>query len=597
MLKRMTVAAVLALALLSAAAGSSLDLEETWKDFVHYVKIGHAQLAEGYAQAILDANPDPVEMVALSRANPQDYQILVLVRDSKKNPQLSLLISKILALIERGTFERRTDAPIIAEQVRRLSKGQRAWMLAVKRLQAAGEYAVPFMLDAIGDESRKSEFTDIVRALPYIGNDGIRPLAAALQAENPVVRVEIVRALGEMGYPRSLAYLRYAAEKDPSPEVRAAAAAGVVKIDPRAQKVPAAEFFFNLAEKYYYHADSLKPKEDANSLSIWFWDAAGQKLEAEKVDKSYFFELMAMRCCEWALRADPGLGKAIGLWVAAFFKAESTGVPMPAYFGPAHADALVYATTAGVQYLHQALARALKDKDAYVALGAVEALAATAGEKSMFYQLGPAQPLLQALSFNNRAVRYSAAIAIASAGPGRSFAEHKLVIANLAQALGPGPKPGDPDAELWSDEVADTYAVRAAEAMLKLAETRNRVIDLSLAQKYLVAAIDDKRPQIQKLAGKILAHLDSPDAQRAIASMALNGSNSNEVRVAAFESLATSAKLNGNMLLEQMLDDIYALIRSDQTDPALRSAAAAAFGSLDLPSQKVKDLILDQAKS
>jgi len=112
----------------------------------------------------------------------------------------------------------------------------------------------------------------------------------------------------------------------------------------------------------------------------------------------------------------------------------------------------------------------------------------------------------------------------------------------------------------------------------------------------VAAAINDKRPEIQILAGKVLAYLDSPGAQRAIAAMALTGGNSLEVRVAAFGLLATSAKLNANMLVELMIDGIYALINSEQTDPGLRSAAAAAYGALNLPSQKVKDLILDQAK-
>jgi hypothetical protein len=40
-----------------------------------------------------------------------------------------------------------------------------------------------------------------------------------------------------------------------------------------------------------------------------------------------------------------------------------------------------------------------------------------------------------------------------------------------------------------------------------------------------------------------------------------------------------------------------ARISSGETDPDLRSAAAAAYGTLNLPSRKVKDLILDQAKS
>ena len=79
--------------------------------------------------------------------------------------------------------------------------------------------------------------------------------------------------------------------------------------------------------------------------------------------------------------------------------------------------------------------------------------------------------------------------------------------------------------------------------------------------------------------------------------MALNTNNDTDVRISAFHSLTTSAKLNANMLVDNMIDAIYSLISSDQTDPELRSAAAAAYGALNLPSQKVKDLILDQAKS
>ena len=70
-----------------------------------------------------------------------------------------------------------------------------------------------------------------------------------------------------------------------------------------------------------------------------------------------------------------------------------------------------------------------------------------------------------------------------------------------------------------------------------------------------------------------------------------------DVRISAFDSLVTSAKLNANILVESMVDTIYALISSDETAPELRSTAAADYGALNLPSQKVKDLILDQAKS
>jgi HEAT repeat protein len=596
MLKAKTAIAILAIVYLGFSTCCAQTLEENWNDFLHYIKIGRFDMAKGHAQAILASNPDPVKLLELSRANQQGYQILVRVNDVAPDAELADLSGKVLAIIEQGRFIERTEPRIIAEEVRRLSTTDRGWLIAVKRLRNAGEYAIPFILDAMADPSRENELTNIIRALPQIGRDAIRPLVAALQTENVPLKAQIITALGKIGYPQSLPYLKYVLENDNSTELRTMAQESIGQINPDVLQVPAAQLFYELAEKYYYHAESLAPAQDANFANVWFWDSDAGKLTREEVAQGYFNELMAMRTCEWALKADAGFGSAIGLWLAAFFKAESAGVEkMPAYFGERHADALVYATTAGVEYLHQALARAVKDNNAHVALGVIEALATTAGEKSLLYQMGPSQPLLQALSFNDRMVRYSAAIAIGAAGPKEKFAESKLVVANLAEALGHSPQSGPEGANGWSEEIAENYAVRAAETMLSLAKSRNPVLDLSAAQLALESATNDER--IQVLAGQILAYLDSPGAQRAIAAMALDTSNQPDVRISAFNSLAASAKLNANMLPDETIDAIYALISSDETDTELRSSAAAAYGALNLPSRKVKDLILDQAKS
>jgi hypothetical protein len=589
--------AVLIIGFLAVGTSFAQTLEDNWNDFLHYTKIGRFDLAKGYAQAILDSDPDPVKLLELSRENPQGYQILTRINEFAPDPELVELSRKIITLIDRGRFELRSSPAIIAEEVRMLSTTDRGWFTAVKRLRDAGEYAIPFMLDALMDDTRRQEFPQIIRALPQIGRDAIRPLVAALQTDDVALKAEIIKALGKIGYPQAQAYLKYVIENDNSPELRDLARESIMEINPDVLKVPAAQLFYQLGDNYYYHLQSLAPAEDSNFANIWFWDSERQQLEPNEVDKRYFNELMSMRSCEWALKADASFGPAIGLWIAAFFKAESVGIAMPAYFGEGHADALVYATTAGVEYLHQALARAVKDRNAYVALGVIEALATTAGEESLLYRIGTVQPLTQALGFDNRKVRYSAAIAIAAAGPKEKFAESPLVVANLAEALVQNQQMGMEGSEDWNQEIADSYALRSAEVMLKLAESRNAVIDLSAAQSVLENAVNDRRTEIQVLAGKILSYLDSPGAQRAIAAMALNAGNDLDVRIIAFESLANSAKLNANMLDNAMIDSIYALISSDHTDPDLRSAAAAAYGSLNLPSQKVKNLILDQAKS
>jgi len=597
--KNVVAPCVIGLFILGPVLGASVA--ENWNDFLHYLKIGRLDLAKGYARALLESNPDPLELLELARENPPGHAILKQAHETSADPELTELSGQVLDVIEKGRFMRRSDPQIIVEEIRRLSTTERGWLIAVKRLKDAGEYAIPYVLDAMeqamADESRQKELSDIIKALPEIGRPAIRPLAAALQSDHAELKVEIIRALGKITYPQALPYLKYIMENSDAPELRQSAGTSIGKIDPAAVQASAAKLFFQLGERYYYHADALAPAEDADFANIWFWDAGAGRLARQEVAKDYFHELMAMRCCEWSLKSDPGFGWAIGLWLAAFFKTEATALEMPAYFGPGHADAMVYATTAGPEYQHLALARAIKDNNADVALGAVEALAVTAGEKSLLFAIGPTQPLLEALRFDDRAVRYSAAIAVASAGPRQGFAQSDLVVNNLAEALSQGDEPVGEATKRWSQELAQSYALRSAQVMLKLAQSRNPAIDLSLAQTAVIEATKSERQEIQVLAGQILAHLESPGAQRAIATMALDITNEMQVRIAAFESLTKSAKLHANLLTEQTVDDIYTLISSNETVPELRSAAAIAFGALNLPSRKVKDLILDQARS
>ncbi|MBN1817758.1 MAG: HEAT repeat domain-containing protein [Sedimentisphaerales bacterium] len=590
MLEKVRVATVCMLVVaLTGAVTLAQGLENDWNDFLHYTAIGRFDLAKGFAQRIIDGNPDPIALLRLSESNPNGYRLLLKMQaDSEELQQVS---GKILEIIERGRFELSTEPRIINQEIQRLSSTIRARLDAEQRLKNAGEYAIPFMLDALADEGRKMEFSNITAAIPKIGRDAIRPLAAALQTPNVAVRAEIIRALGKIQYPQSLGYLKRIVEQDPSPQLQELARQAIGQIDAQALQLPAAELFFILAEKYYNHAESVAPSAEYSFANIWFWDQEAGRLRREEVDPAYFYELMAMRCGEWALKADPNTGKAIALWIAAFFKAESYGIQMPAYFGPAHADAMTYATTAGPEYLHPALDRALKEKNGFVALGVVEALAANAGEKSLLYRVGTDQPLVQALDFENRAVRYIAAIAIGQALPGSEFVGSKRIIENLAEAI------TNAGMEELGADLTNAYALRAIHVLLHLVITRNTVVDVSESLDELITATADPREQMQVLAGQVLARLSSPDAQRAIADMALSQDNSMAVRISAFASLSVSAKQNARLLTEQQIDAIYALVDSDQTDPALRKAAAGSYGALNLPSRRVKDLILGQSRS
>ncbi|MHC4988991.1 MAG: HEAT repeat domain-containing protein, partial [Planctomycetota bacterium] len=571
--------------LLIPSALYAAELEENWNDFLHYTAIARFELAKSYAEQIIESQPDPTLLLDLSEANPEGSRLLL--KMNADSDELREVSGKILDLIDQGRYIRRTDPKIIAQEISRLSTTIQGRIRAEQRLRDAGEYAIPQMLAAIADPDRKNEMAYITDALPKIGRPAIRPLTAALQMDDVAVKVEVVRALGKIGYYEPLPYLKFIIEKSDSEGLKAQAVSAIERIDAKALQVPAAELFFRLGENYYNQDDSLVTAAEFDFANVWFWDAEKGFLVREEVNKDYFDELMAMRSCEWTLKADASVGKAIGLWIAAFFRAESADVPMPQYFGAGHADAMTYATTAGPEYLHQALERAIKDNDAYVALGVVEAMAVNAGEKSLLYRLGTEQPLAKSLSFSDRKVRYSAAIAFAEANPVNDFVGSALIVENLAEAvLGQ-------DIDEIGSEAAQVYALRAVQAMYKLALARNRIVDLSVAMPALIKVTQESDPQLRVLAAQVLAYLQSPDAQRAIATMAMTDQNDNAVRISAFGSLALSAKINASLLLTEQIEAIYALVSSTEADPDLRAAAAGAYGALNLPSEQVKNLILD----
>ena len=569
-------------------APSAKAIKNDWNDFLHYTLIGRFDLAQGFGQRLLDSKPDPLLLLELSEENPRGYELLLKVQAD--NDQLREIAEGILKVIEEGRYLRRTDPKIILAEIARLNTTIRGKIAAQERLKNAGEYAVPFLLSVLEDSSRREEFANIVQTLPMLGRSAIRPLTAALQTPHAAVKAEIIEALGAIGYFEPLPYLKYTAEKEESSPLREAALAAIARIDSSAQQIPAAELFFQLAEKYYNREDSVAPSSEFSFANIWFWDAEQQMLSRVEVSREYFYELMAMRCCEWALKADAGLGKAIGLWLAAYFRAESYGIPMPAYFGEGHASAMTYAVTAGPEYLMQALSRALKNREAYVALQAVEALAVNAGSQALLTRIGLEMPLADALQFEDPRVRYSAAIALGQAGPVEGFAGNELIVPILAEAL-------LKKAEGMDETLAERYSVRAMQTLEQLAVSGNQAVDLSVALDGLIEMTHSGAEAMRISAGRVLAYLSSPQAQRAIVEMAMEESNSMEVRTAAFASLAESAKRNGNLLLSEQIESLYQLVQSRQADAVLRQAAAGAFGALNLPSQRVKDLILEQARS
>jgi CheY-like chemotaxis protein len=145
-------------------------------------------------------------------------------------------------------------------------------------------------------------------------------------------------------------------------------------------------------------------------------------------------------------------------------------------------------------------------------------------------------------------------------------------------------------------QLANQYAIDAAKTFQRLAVSGNQVLDLIPAQQTLIDALDEQREEIQTAAAETLARLDSTPAQRALAVMALDTQRPLPKRLFALDLLALSAKLHGNLLLGGQVQALYDLVQDTNAPAELRNMAAEAYGSLNLPSEKISQLILDQAQ-
>ena len=145
-----------------------------------------------------------------------------------------------------------------------------------------------------------------------------------------------------------------------------------------------------------------------------------------------------------------------------------------------------------------------------------------------------------------------------------------------------------PDLSATQDEA---YAVQSLDLLRDLALKRSPVFDVSLAKDSLIAALGDEREAVMLGAAGVLAMIDAPEAQQALADTALSERAGTAIRVEVFGDLADSAKRSGNLLTERQLGQMNELIGSARGE--LADAAAQAYGALNLPTARSVTQITD----
>lgn len=695
----------------AAQPAATSNLKGDVEDFWHFARMARYDAANAKAQAILQANAEPLDVLAAFEAavakRPGDDLTQGMIRFIA-TPEIQENAKALEALLIKGRYGRRAQADFIESNIQRLIVNQIGYQNGVANLRSSGEMAVPILLEYLR-ASDKSQYHDAARrALKDLGRVALNPLVASTEMADAETLSYVITILGELQYADAAPYVMRIQATSDSAQIKEACAQALQKMNASGDNPGSA--FLALADKFYYGRSAISADTRNPSAFIWYWDE-GTGLTRKDVPQEVFGEIMAMRASEYALQL-AGEGetgdKALSLWLASNYKRQvqlgQTPDPTRAENQP---DAHYYGVTSGPKYLGMALDRTLTDNDAAVSYEMLRSAQQIVGNKTLNIQ-GEGQSLVKAMNSPDRRVRFEAAFALAAARPDTGFSGADMVVPLLGEALSQTGKPTvviiaasqdkvnaitepltaqgytvvgatsvanaldaarplpavdvvvfdstlpsdqiqgiveslstapklrgsarlalvqttqsvfeelkqrdpllststatDPDGIKAAIEAARTrggalpvdpqiatdYSLRAA-GLLKQIGTTGGVYDLASVKPTLLGSLNDERPEVVKAVGEVLTQYGDADAQRALLARAAGNADA-ELRISLYKSLAANAKQFGNMLPAEDAKELQNTVTTEP-DLAIRSAAAEARGSLNLPAAEAKAIVLEQ---
>jgi hypothetical protein len=409
-----------------------------WDAFAHFVLVAQPGQAAPLGEELLALSNEDF-LAAVEMDTRRDFDDL---GRWTRNDQLRDIWNQLEDKYQAALTERSRDEAQIRSDIEHLGGTTREYRNAVERLRVTGQYAAPMMLQYLQADQHKRLHPRLVTAMTEIGVELVYPLATALPHLDAATQVKLADVLGNIGYPEALPYLKEVVESDRADNnLKAACASAFQQIAVNADapaNATAAQLHLALGEAKYAagtrNEDLVGTDLASNQGIVWRYNAdAG--LVMIPVSRAVYADVLAMQNARAALTLDPEYTQAVTLHLAANIRREnrlngetdiSYKLPNPASF---------YLLLAGPDQQKAVLSRGLDDADAAQALDAIEAMAQTVGNNVLLGQSEARQPVLEALYYADRRVRYTAAITLAQAAPAETFPGAYSVVPILGQAL------------------------------------------------------------------------------------------------------------------------------------------------------------------
>ena len=418
---------LLAAAVAVVVGGSVLAQGTSLQEASKALRLGQKEEAVTKLREILSADPSNADALALYQSISQDEWYMLMTEKG----EIQQIAQSILERAKTERRERSRDEGAIAELVAKVTAGDSDYgtrQAAINKLIAEhGEFAVPALVEKLGNADDEEGQIQAVSALSQIGAAAVLPLIEVLKSSNELMVQNAAAALHHIGDARANAYMLHLAG-DSRAGVSAIAKSYIAK---RGIQGDAIATLLENSRSY------LKGNVPPGGFSEVVWTLTDDKLVATDVPALVYPSELAKGCAAEAVRIAPAnlearsmlaqanLGQA-NLIEASIAKGDETVMPLQ---GVA-ADLKIAALASGVESLRSALDAGMKLGMAPVALGAIDALGSAESNETVGQSA-----LLTALESSDKRIKYAAAQALVRATGGVQVPMADKVVAVLGEAV------------------------------------------------------------------------------------------------------------------------------------------------------------------
>jgi CheY-like chemotaxis protein len=399
---------------------------------------GRFDLAANALQAFLDSNPSDADFLEIEKKHGTTaFTNLRTVPKWSDDPEAQkrarAAVEEAIKRSKAASDKLLRDPARVEKFVRNLGATYEERVYAELELKRIGDFAVPYMVDALRVTTDKAQYAGLLGAIKQLEGHTIAGWVAALDGLTPEQQYGVINSIATrpdvlnlQNFAQSditpFLWRIMAQPKDQSPTFRALAEDLLNKLHPGAKadtKLPEVELTA-IAKGFYDHTPryfgiKTNPDGSPSTVPMWVWDAKTEKLsKVEDVPVGQAEEYYGLRYARWALERKPDYepAQALILALAAERAMERAKFGNLATAEPATFKLLSDAPSPVIGYL---LDRGMSQKKTALVLATIQVLSDRADRDAAAPPAGtPARPalLVKALTYPDPHVQFAAANAL-----------------------------------------------------------------------------------------------------------------------------------------------------------------------------------------